>query len=417
MNRTARFAPQTTTPEEQEENYVQIIIRTLELVNGFAVYFAVCNQRQHAFELMAQVEQAFPPSHILRVPLTEPQTHLISYVQNLVEKQESPPHTLFLYGMENWIAKDAVERTELVHNFNMTRNSMARDIPYALVFWLPEYLYHGMLIGAPDFCSIASGVYYLPAIHPNPSKTEQLTAGDYTGIFGLTLAERNQRIQNLTQLLADYRALSDPMRDYRAEARILKSLGELYFAQGRYEEAELLHKQALEMRQNSLPAGHPDIATSLNNLALLYRTQRRYEEAELLHKQALEIWQNSLPAGHPDIARSLNNLANLYDSQGRYAEAEPLFKKALEIRQNSLPKGHPDTAGSFNNLALFYYSQRQYSRAEPLLKQALDIWQTSLPQGHPYITMTLNNLALLYEAQGRIAEAEFLRKKSRENEA
>ena len=45
--------------------------------------------------------------------------------------------------------------------------------------------------------------------------------------------------------------------------------GELY-QQSKYDEAVLLLKQSLKIRQQVLGAEHPDVATSLNNLALLY---------------------------------------------------------------------------------------------------------------------------------------------------
>jgi Tetratricopeptide repeat len=43
--------------------------------------------------------------------------------------------------------------------------------------------------------------------------------------------------------------------------------------------------------------------------------------------------EKALPAGHPDIATTLNNLAALYKVQGRLVEAEPLFMRALEIME------------------------------------------------------------------------------------
>jgi hypothetical protein len=47
---------------------------------------------------------------------------------------------------------------------------------------------------------------------------------------------------------------------------------ELYQA-GKTAEAIPLAKKSLELREKALPAGHPDIAKSLNNLAFLYQAQ------------------------------------------------------------------------------------------------------------------------------------------------
>ena len=66
-------------------------------------------------------------------------------------------------------------------------------------------------------------------------------------------------------------------------------------------------------------------------MALLYREQGRYAEAEPLHKRALAIREKVFGGEHRNVATSLNNLALLYWDQSRYAEAEPLYKRALAI--------------------------------------------------------------------------------------
>jgi tetratricopeptide (TPR) repeat protein len=76
---------------------------------------------------------------------------------------------------------------------------------------------------------------------------------------------------------------------------------------------------------------------------MLYSSQGRYEQAEPLYQQALEMWKRLLGDEHPDVATSLNNLAGLYDSQGRYEQAEPLYQQALEMWKRLLGDEHPDT--------------------------------------------------------------------------
>ena len=105
------------------------------------------------------------------------------------------------------------------------------------------------------------------------------------------------------------------------------------------------------MLQKLLGTEHPNVATSLNNLAGLYSSQGKYEEAEPLYQQALEMLQKLLGTEHPDIATSLNNLAGLYSSQGKYEEAEPLYQQALAIAEKSLGVAHPNTMTIRNNFA------------------------------------------------------------------
>ncbi|WP_254434466.1 tetratricopeptide repeat protein, partial [Dolichospermum sp. UHCC 0352] len=141
---------------------------------------------------------------------------------------------------------------------------------------------------------------------------------------------------------------------------------------------------------------HPDVARSLNGLALLYYSQGRYNDAEPLYLQSLDIRKRQLGNDHPDVARSLNGLALLYYSQGRYNDAEPLYLQSLDIRKRQLGNDHPDVARSLNGLALLYYSQGRYNDAEPLYLQSLDIRKRQLGNDHPDVARSLNGLALLY---------------------
>jgi Flp pilus assembly protein TadD len=186
----------------------------------------------------------------------------------------------------------------------------------------------------------------------------------------------------------------------------LNGLALLYDSQGRYNDAEPLYLQSLDIRKRQLGNDHPDVATILNNLAGLYESQGRYNDAEPLYLQSLDIRKRQLGNDHPDVATILNNLAGLYESQGRYNDAEPLYLQSLDIRKRQLSNDHPDVATSLNNLAQLYYSQGRYNDAEPLLLQSLDIRKRQLGNDHPHVAQSLNNLAQLYYSQGQYNDAE-----------
>jgi hypothetical protein len=193
-----------------------------------------------------------------------------------------------------------------------------------------------------------------------------------------------------------------------AETAALTWLAELYRSQGRYSNAEPLHRQALLIREIQLGANHPLVASSLNHLANLYQCQGRYNDAELLYVRSLSI-QESQPNADPlQVAKSLNNLSNLYCFQERYSDAEPLSVRALTIWENQLGANHPYVAASLNSLALLYSNQERYSDAEPLYVRSLTIWENQLGANHPNVAINLNNLALLYSHQKRYSDAELL---------
>jgi serine/threonine protein kinase/tetratricopeptide (TPR) repeat protein len=190
------------------------------------------------------------------------------------------------------------------------------------------------------------------------------------------------------------------------EAGVRNTIGMTLRSLGRYDQTEPILRKSLDLRRDSLPAGHPEIANSLTNLAGLLKDQNKLAEAEPLYREALAIRRASLTAGHPDIAQALNNLALLLVEQNKFAEAEPLLREALQIRRAALPAGHPDLASGLNNLGTLLQDQNKRAEAEPLFREALAIWRAALPAGHPEIARGLNNLAFLLHDQNKLAEAE-----------
>jgi tetratricopeptide (TPR) repeat protein len=201
-------------------------------------------------------------------------------------------------------------------------------------------------------------------------------------------------------------------RENPTVATYLNNLALLYYSQGKYAEAEPLYKRALAIDEKLLGPSHPDVAAALGNLGLLYSSQGKYAEAEPLYKRALAIDEKTLGPEHPTVAIRLNTLAELYRVQGKYAEAEPLYKRALAIDEKALGPEHPTVATRLNNLAVLYSSQGNYAEAEPLYKRALAIDEKTLGPEHPTVAIRLNNLAELYRAQGKYAEAEPLYKRA-----
>ena len=185
----------------------------------------------------------------------------------------------------------------------------------------------------------------------------------------------------------------------------LNNLAELYRAQGKYVEAEPLHRRALAIREKALGPEHPAVATNLNNLAELYREQGKYAKAEPLNQRALAIREKALGPEHPAVAASLNNLALLYDAQGKYTEAEPLYRRALAIDEKALGPEHPGVATDLNNLAELYRAQAKYAEAVPLYRRSLAILEKALGPEHPNVATSLENYAVLLRKTNRDAEA------------
>jgi Flp pilus assembly protein TadD len=71
----------------------------------------------------------------------------------------------------------------------------------------------------------------------------------------------------------------------------------------------------------------------MNNLATVLRDQGKYEEAEEMHRQELGSCETVLGKEHPDTLTSMNNLALVLGGQGKYEEAEEMHRRALCLRE------------------------------------------------------------------------------------
>jgi CHAT domain-containing protein len=199
-----------------------------------------------------------------------------------------------------------------------------------------------------------------------------------------------------------------------------------YFAQ-QLPQAEESSRQLVALFRELYPAGHPDLANSLNNLALILQGQGRPAAAEPLYREALTMYKRlypeaEFPAGHPLLAGGLHNLAGVLEAQGRASEAEPYYRDALAMfkrvyPEDRYPDGHDSIARSLSGLALLLFVQGRPVAAEPYCREGLAMRRRLYPEdrypdGHPGLVGGLDTLGAVLRAQGRPAEAERLCRES-----
>ena len=448
---------------ENLEAYEDLLV-TIEASDGvLSLLIAVCDNIQFREELIDRVQAELEPDiHCYRLSLIRGEPSLKMTILQKMQTddylREGGRSVVMVTGAEQlFFLQLGAEKSEQDAFFGYsqwTREALP-EFRFPIVLWVTTQLLTQMERKAPDFWGWRKGVFRFESRQTAAVKSSQIES------FQPILAELGLAIDDDILLpLADLQALiaqteqkqpDDPLLatlydqmgrlyagraergeaiDYRQEqemaidyfrkaierqgaigqeenlASSLAWLGYLYESQGRYEEAEPLFLQALELGRWLLGEDHPDVASSLNNLAALYKSQGRYEEAEPLLLQALESRRSLLGKNHSDVASSLNNLAYLYKLQGRYEEAEPLFLQALELGRSLLGENHPNMATSLNNLAGLYESQERYEEAEPLYLQALQLRRSLLGENHPDVAGSLNNLASLYNSQGGYEKAE-----------
>ena len=76
------------------------------------------------------------------------------------------------------------------------------------------------------------------------------------------------------------------------------------------------------------------------NLATTYRNQGRWDTAEELGVQVMEMSKKKLGADHPNTLTSMANLAITLESQGRDTEAIDLMEKCVSLQKFVLGESH-----------------------------------------------------------------------------
>jgi hypothetical protein len=64
--------------------------------------------------------------------------------------------------------------------------------------------------------------------------------------------------------------------------------------------------------------------------------QGKYEQAEETHRQALGLRETVLGKEYPSTLMSMSNLANALSDQGKHEEAEEMHQQALRLRETVL---------------------------------------------------------------------------------
>ncbi len=352
-----------------QETELAALTHALEFASGFSLLFVVCNPAPLRRQLMDDLRQRLPKFKVQEIIFNEPVSHLLDA---LGEQLAQPlPNAVFVSGLEHSLPSIAIATTtSFIANLNASRNSFPQTLPHPLVLWVPEYVLTAIAQGAPDFFSIRSGVYSFAASPEERIEfARTLSAGEYWQAASLPATEKRDRIAAIEQLLAEYENLPADQRDRRAELRLLDRLGDLFHAQGSYEEAFPIAQRALKLAEEI--GDHTGISASLYQLGALHQDRGEYVEAEDYYKQSLRI-EKELD-DRAGIASSLHQLGALNQDRGEYAEVQNHYEQSLRILEELGDRAA--IARSLHNLSNLHYFRGEYGEAEERYKQSLQIFE------------------------------------------
>jgi len=180
-------------------------------------------------------------------------------------------------------------------------------------------------------------------------------------------------------------------------AQTLHNLGNVYYQQGKWQEAIAAYEQSLQTKRE-LGNVH-GVALTLGNLGNVYSNQGKWQEAIATYEQSLQT-KRELGDVH-GVAQTLNNLGSVYFQQGQWQEAIAAYEQSLQIsRQLGDVHGVALTLG---NLGSVYLQQGKWQEAIAAYEQSLQTFR-QLGDVHG-VAVALMNLGSVYREQGQWQEA------------
>jgi tetratricopeptide (TPR) repeat protein len=149
--------------------------------------------------------------------------------------------------------------------------------------------------------------------------------------------------------------------------RPLQSLAQIQFQQREIGKA----RETLQ-RLQSIPSGLPaDRAVAHSLAAALFYADGRYHEAEADYLKALGAWEESGRGATPDMAAVLDGFAALYVEEGRYPEAGRTLDRAMAVLTSANGAVATDWIKLFNSRAALHIRQAEWREAEADLHAAI----------------------------------------------
>jgi serine/threonine-protein kinase len=189
------------------------------------------------------------------------------------------------------------------------------------------------------------------------------------------------------------------------QAELYQTLGDLYDNLGRFDKADSLLNRALKERR-SLPGAHDaQIAETLVALSLMRAHQARFEEAEKLAREAVDITARRLSPSHPITGRAGFALGTVLVDRGAYTQAIPVLEHAIQVQSASqAPK--IELSDTLTELANAQFFLGRYQESYALNTRVLGVDRQLYGPRHPNVAEDLLNLGAMQLQWGHYAEAE-----------
>lgn len=189
---------------------------------------------------------------------------------------------------------------------------------------------------------------------------------------------------------------------------VQNTLGECSRGAGQVAEAEQSFGRALDTAGRMRPDGSEQRSLTLNNLAGVYRDMERFDRAEPLTRESLELRRNQTPPDTSRLSTATLNLAELLLLQDRPDEALPFYREASRLARRLKPTERAAVPRFLEREALCEWRNGHFANAARGFEEAFEIFtRDSLPRDELFAQAAQDYAEFLAD-QSRVLEAESL---------
>nr|NCR42694.1 tetratricopeptide repeat protein [Microcystis aeruginosa W13-11] len=288
---------------------------------------------------------------------------LLDEILNYLSKNpplEDKKQVLIIKGLENSIGfKDY---PPILQNLNFVRDAFTYDVPYPILFCLSNDTITRFARFAPDFWAWKSGIFKFESL-PEEKNIDRQFVNFARVLERDGVSETQARIDLLTRLFAEYSA----EKNISMMITTLQQLGVAYYRRGELQKAEESLLEAWNL-SNQITSLEPTKVATLETLGYVYKKAKKYEEAETIYQQVLNVYSEQKFS--QKWAKIENSLGNVYLDKNQGSKADNLeraiscFNSALEVyTRDSFPY---EWAMTQNNLGTAYSNRIRGERADNL---------------------------------------------------
>jgi CHAT domain-containing protein/tetratricopeptide (TPR) repeat protein len=189
-----------------------------------------------------------------------------------------------------------------------------------------------------------------------------------------------------------------------AYAYSLTTLGDLYYSENNYVEAEEKLKEAIAIfdKTSKREGVFYDYGYANELLASTYTCIEKYDLAIDLYKSSMDRYKKTDGENNRAYVGTMMELALIYEVVARYKEAEDLCLKGLAIEKSISGDRSEEYSDILESMASLAMEQGEYEKSEKLYFQTLAIKES----GKFSANMTYFGLSTLYQAMADFASAE-----------